>query len=79
MYRPRTIPTSPDAAWWKQELENIATAEQAPKDGFVLNTLYAAPTRLYEGLTVLADGTSFNPGAGAGVYTYYGASWKKLG
>lgn len=39
----------------------------------------AEPTRLYEGLTVIADGTDWNPGAGQGVYTYYGAAWHKLG
>lgn len=37
------------------------------------------PTRPREGLTVGADGTNWNPGAGKGVYTYYSGVWNKLG
>lgn len=41
--------------------------------------LHTEPARRFTGLTVLADGTDWNPGSGAGVYTYYGAAWHKLG
>ena len=44
-----------------------------------VEALNAAPTRVFDGMTVLADGVNWNPGAGAGVYTYYGAAWNKLG
>lgn len=41
--------------------------------------LDVAPVKPFEGLTVGADGTNWNPGAGKGIYTYYSASWNKLG
>ncbi len=41
--------------------------------------LYAAPARVKEGMIVLADGTTWNPGSGAGFYGYYGGAWHKLG
>jgi len=44
-----------------------------------LETLYAVPSKLYDGLTVLADGTTWNPGSGQGVYTYYAGAWNYLG
>lgn len=41
--------------------------------------LHVEPIKQYDGLTVGADGTNWNPGAGQGVYTYYAAAWHKLG
>ncbi len=38
-----------------------------------------APTKPRTGMTVLADGTNWNPGGGQGVYTYYAGAWNKLG
>ena len=40
--------------------------------------LHVEPARLIEGMVVKADGTDWNPGAGAGFYGYSGA-WVKLG
>jgi hypothetical protein len=37
-----------------------------------------APTRPREGMIVSADGTNWNPGAGAGAYEYLGGTWVKL-
>lgn len=37
-----------------------------------------APTRPREGMIVSADGTNWNPGAGAGAYEYKGGAWVKL-
>lgn len=62
-----------------QELDRVALSMSQPMDYIALRTLYAAPGRIFDGMTVLADGTSWNPGGGAGVYTYYGAAWNKLG
>lgn len=42
-------------------------------------TSYKAPQKIRDGMIVLADGTKWNPGSGAGFYGYYGGSWKKLG
>ena len=49
------------------------------QDEFTLTQLYVAPKKPRDGLTVLADGVSWNPGAGQGVYTWYAAAWHKLG
>lgn len=40
---------------------------------------FSAPLKARTGDTVLADGTTWNPGSGAGVYTYYAGMWNKLG
>ena len=40
--------------------------------------LTVEPQRPQEGDTVNADGTNWNPGSGAGRYTYVGGAWVKL-
>lgn len=44
-----------------------------------LKELHNAPEKPRTGMIVLADGTNWNPGSGAGFYGYYGGSWSKLG
>ena len=61
------------------ELRKIQEAMNGVVDGVVLNTLYAAPKKLRDGLVVKADGTTWNPGAGSGVYVYRDAAWHLLG
>ena len=39
---------------------------------------YVVPLKPEEGMTVVADGTSWNPGSGAGTYEYKGGTWVKL-
>lgn len=41
--------------------------------------LHAVPERPRRGLVVYADGTSWNPGSGEGVYRYNGTIWVFLG
>jgi hypothetical protein len=60
------------------EINNIAKAFMMTMLN-PLTELHVAPTKLFTGLTVLADGTDWDPGAGQGVYTYYAAAWHKLG
>ena len=43
-----------------------------------LNLLNVEPSRPREGMIVHADGTNWNPGAGAGFYGYTSGSWTKL-
>lgn len=84
-YAPAPVPT--DKAQWplylRSEFERIKAEFQA---GFAqLTTLHVEPAKRRPGLTVLADGTDWDPGSGAGVYTWYApddvtpASWHKLG
>lgn len=44
-----------------------------------IDMVYVLPTKPREGDIRLADGTQWNPGAGKGVYCYYGAAWHFLG
>lgn len=71
-----------DVATLKQELQQALAAisrEQAqPSDYMALRTLYAAPGRIFEGMVIKADGTTWNPGSGAGIYAYVGGAWVKL-
>jgi len=83
MYRPIQYQGSKDDPqdildWITQELRTIANSF------FDLSMIqfveqHVEPSRPRTGMTLLADGTDWNPGSGAGVYTYYGAAWHKLG
>jgi hypothetical protein len=57
------------------ELQRIAESMNGPTE---LLVLYAAPAKPRTGWLVYADGISWNPGGGAGVYVYTGAVWSKL-
>ena len=65
-------------AYIQRELGRIESAFSLvlPRE---LDWLHVAPTKVREGLTVGADGTDWNPGAGQGVYTYYAGAWNRLG
>ena len=79
MYTPNNIPSSPEELPSFLENEHSVIAENLNSGTVSLRELNVVPKRLYTGLTVLADGTNWNPGAGRGVYTYYNATWNKLG
>ena len=81
MYRPGNINASSLetlAISLRAELGRLAMEFAQPGDYIALTTLYAAPKRIFDGMIVKADGTTWNPGAGAGVYAYVGSSWVKL-
>ena len=62
----------------RQEFATIAREQAQPSDYMALNTLYAAPKRIFDGMVVLADGPTWNPGSGAGVYARVAGAWVKL-
>ena len=63
-----------------RELQKIALTLQGPEVQFLgYAQYYTAPARPFEGMTVKADGATWNPGAGAGVYVYRGGAWNLLG
>ena len=66
------------AAWIGRELLELERSFREMDDILLVST-NVAPSKPREGLTVLADGTNWNPGSGAGVYTYYSSAWHKLG
>jgi|DEB0MinimDraft_3_1074331.scaffolds.fasta_scaffold00989_5 hypothetical protein len=90
MYTPSNVPASADQLPAFIERENRVIAENLNAGIFYFRMLYKEPAKVYEGMTVLADGTNWDPHAGAhgsggsggngkGVYTYYAGQWHKLG
>ena len=78
MYQIGNIPA--DAPRWiVAEFRKLQEELSQAGDGIVLNTLHAAPSKPREGLVIKADGTSFNPGSGPGVYVYRGGAYQFLG
>jgi hypothetical protein len=82
MYEPRPAPFAPDVAalssYVASELQSVAQASRDSVDVVQFNVLHAEPLRPREGSCCIADGTDWNPGAGAGFYLYIGAAWTKL-
>lgn len=62
-----------------EELAKIAQAMETASEFALLTKLYAQPKKIREGMEVLADGTSWDPGSGEGRYCYYGSAWHFLG
>jgi len=78
--RPQFSPTPQNIEPFLNEyFRQIAQQFHSDRTEFTFFTVNAEPTKKWDGLTVLADGTNWNPGAGQGVYTYYNAAWNKLG
>lgn len=65
-------------AWAFREFQAI---EQSffDLDMIQLKETNVVPTKARTGMVVLADGTDWDPGSGAGFYGYYGGAWHKLG
>ena len=63
----------------QQEFEQVSRAMSEPNDMLLLEMRYVAPTKPRNGMVVLADGTSWNPGSGGGFYGYRAGSWRFLG
>lgn len=61
----------------EEELDAIAR-DQAETSELELRPVYAEPAKPREGMIVFADGTSWNPGGGQGVYVYATGAWVKL-
>jgi len=79
-YQPGQVPSDPKdiPVFLMQELQRLSLQLSQGDDSIILNTLYAAPSRIVEGMVVKADGTTWNPGSGAGVYARIGGAWVKL-
>lgn len=80
-YTPGNVPTDTAslAQFLRYEFAKIAQAMDTADERITLETLYAAPKKFGEGTTVKADGTSWDPGSGAGTYQYRGGAWRFLG
>ncbi len=80
MYSPGYLPSDPNQLPQAvgNELTRLAESLAQPADYTALKTLYAAPSRIFDGMIVLADGTTWNPGSGAGVYARISGAWVRL-
>lgn len=67
------------ARWVREHFERLQTHLQAPQDALALRVLHAEPVRYSEGVLVLADGSDWDPGSGAGLYIRRGGAWVHLG
>lgn len=77
MYTPSNLPLdAPD--YLRRELQAIAREASSTVPRLRLDVLHEAPERPRDGDVVMADGTNWNPGAGAGVYARIAAAWVKL-
>jgi hypothetical protein len=79
MFNPPIL-TGTDVATLRQELQtalqDIAREQAQQNEYYALKPLYAEPKRIIEGMAVVADGTVWNPGSGAGEYIYLNGSWR---
>jgi hypothetical protein len=60
-----------------EELRSIAL-EMGKVGVMQMDMQFVAPAKPREGMVLYADGTSFNPGAGRGLYEYRAGVWQKL-
>lgn len=80
-YQPEHPPISMGDAgiYLYRELLRLADAlDVMAVDGVTYKVLHIAPEKPRDGLVVFADGTNWNPGAGAGLYERAGGAWSKL-
>jgi hypothetical protein len=61
------------------ELDKLSELLSEMGEFLQLKELHVEPEKPRSGMVVLADGTDWDPGSGAGFYGYYGAAWTKLG
>lgn len=81
-YEPESPPPTTEnpvlAAYLAQELRGIAAAFLGVEE-VLLPVFNVEPDKPRDGMIVLADGTNFNPGSGAGFYGRSAGAWVFLG
>lgn len=78
MYVPGNVPQTYSMDWVRKELQKLQDALNNPQPFAYLEQQHKPPAKPRDGMIVLADGTDWNPGAGAGYYGYQAGSWTKL-
>jgi hypothetical protein len=81
MYSPGIVPNAANSipGFLENELHRVAEAMNGAVPFAQIEMSYAAPAKLRDGMIVLADGTSWNPGSGGGFYGYRAGAWRFLG
>lgn len=78
-YAPGEPPSDPaQLQRYLRELETRIAATFAALAAGHLDKTYVAPAKPRDGDIRYADGTSWAPGVGAGIYFYNGTTWTKL-
>lgn len=79
-YSPNSVPQniSDLSTFLRDELQRISAAISALAEGHI-DVSYAAPSKPRKGDLRYADGTTWNPGSGAGIYRYTGSAWVFVG
>ena len=80
-YTPRIPPQNPEELlpYLDDEFTRVAQVLNRVESG-EYQILYAQPSRIFPGLVVYADGTTWNPGGGEGIYRRSLANtWVKVG
>ena len=65
--------------WLTEELRKLAGQAQAPEHPVMIIEETRSVPKSINGAIVFADGTGWNPGAGAGFYGFHSGAWNKLG
>lgn len=81
MYVPNEVTNIEDVEqlrqWLLQELRSISR-ELSETTALELRDSFVEPVRPRNGMIVSTDATTWNPGAGAGIYGRVGGAWIKL-
>lgn len=59
------------------ELQRVSAGVQQAESGYQ-EVFYVAPIKPREGMLAYTDGTSWNPGSGAGLYEYVNSVWRRV-
>lgn len=59
-----------------EEFRRVSQLWSAPVRFMVIAPTYAEPVKRPDGLVAYADGTTWNPGSGAGTYQWRGGAWQ---
>lgn len=80
-YFPQNPPTDPAKlpGFLRDEFRRLQQAMLTHQRAVRLAVLHAQPDKYEEGDVVLADGTDWDPGSGAGVYRRSSSAWVFLG
>ncbi len=81
IYTPGIPPVDPKdlPAFLLQEFNSIRRAMNEADEFHALTPLAVEPSKQFDGMEVLADGTNWDPGSGAGRYYYLNSAWHFMG
>jgi hypothetical protein len=65
-YRPQLVRDIPAVNTQLAQIGRVLN--EPPVVAVAMQVLYAAPAKMYAGMMVYADGVTWNPGAGEGIY-----------